>query len=175
MYTYFYVCSRCSVHVYVVSISVIHTCFWRQDLYVNVMGVYVWYILACGRQCRTLDYFFPLLLSSLLCYGSICHSAWSDISAGLVGSTCSTPTHSQSGDYMLMHSCLGLHAHAAMPSFLYDCCPYPYIGNTFTRWDVSIPPYIHTVFSAQERANKFPHSYPEAFWYRNRSLGDWKP
>lgn len=117
MYTYFYVCSRCSVHVYVVSISVIHTCIWRQDLYVNVMGVYVWYILACGRQCRTLDYFFPLLLSSLLCYGSICHSAWSDISAGLVGSTCSTPTHSQSGDYMLMHSCLGLHAHAAMPSF----------------------------------------------------------
>lgn len=119
--------------------------------------------------------FFLLLLSSLLCYGSICHSAWSDISAGLVGSTCSTPTHSQSGDYMLMHSCLGLHAHAAMPSFLYDCCPYPYIGNTFTRWEVSIPPYIHTVFSAQERANKFPHSYPEAFWYRNRSLGDWKP
>lgn len=119
--------------------------------------------------------FFLLLLSSLLCYGSICHSAWSDISAGLVGSTCSTPTHSQSGDYMLMHSCLGLHAHAAMPSFLYNCCPYPYIGNTFTRWDVSIPPYIHTVFSAQERANKFPHSYPEAFWYRNRSLGDWKP
>lgn len=151
MYTYFYVCTWCSVHMCIVSISVIHICIWRQDLYVYVMCVYVWYILESGCQCRTLNFFF------LYCFLS-CYAMAASVTQPEGAHLC------WPGRIHMLHPyplpVLGLHAHAAMPSFLYDCCPYPYIGNTFTQWDISIPPYVHTVFSTQERANKLPHSYP---------------
>lgn len=105
MYTYFYVCTWYSVHMCIVSISVIHTCIWRQDLYVYVMCVYVWYILECGRQCRTLNFFSSIAFFLVMLWQHLSLNLKVNISAGLVGSTCSTPTHSQSWDYMYMQPC----------------------------------------------------------------------
>lgn len=52
--------------------------------------------------------------------------------------------------------------------------PLPLHRKHFAQWDITIPPYACTAFDAQWRANKLSYSCPQAFWYRNRSVGDSK-
>lgn len=168
MYTYFYVCTWCNVHMCIVSASVIHIGIWGKisgTLCMYMLCMCICVIHTCmWRPVQDTGFFFPLLISS-------CCAMAASVTQPEGEHLCWPSRVHMSHPYPL--PVLGLHAHAAMLSFLYDCCPYPYTGNTFPQWDIPIPPYVCTVFNAQQRANKLSHSCPQAFWYRNRSLGDW--
>lgn len=88
--------------------------------------VYVRYTFACGCQGRTVGF------SSIAFFLVISRLAQDPlVSTPLTGTPCT-----------------------CTPSCLPDSCLYPCTANTFTQWDISIPPIVCTVFNSQQRVNK---------------------
>lgn len=102
MYTYFYVCTWCNVHMCTVSASVIHIWIWGKIS--DILCMYMLCVCICvthscmWRPVQDIGFFFLYCFLLVVLWQHLSLNLKVNISAGLVGSTCSTPTHSQSWD-----------------------------------------------------------------------------